>query len=1695
MADESMKVRIGADLTGFKNALNKATNLAKGSAKAIALAFASVTAASALIGSKFEQAITETATVANAFGKDLDALSNKAKELGKSTAFSATEAAKGMYALASSGMDTKQIIDATEYSMKLAGATASEMAQATGLVAASLKQFGMRAEETKRVTDTYAAAITSSQLTLERLTEAMKYAGTTGASLGWSIEETTAAVAQFANLGLEGTMAGTNLRMAMIALTKGTDNAKKALLEMNLTLEDINPETHNFGQILETLGEHAMTSSQAVDIFGTRAGLNMKRLSEQAALAKGEFMDFVKMLLDAQEGVGRTAEMYNRMMDTFSGQWKVMLSAIQYTLTEFFEVYKDYGKKAFTFLATEIVKFGDKIKEHKTDIILAAHAMAEGILDAFNLIVKGIGMVIKAVPQLRTVLMAVVVKWNELQRDALIQEREGLEKALAEGANWWQKFNNFISGRSKEEAQADWTRRIQEINSELIQVEANISAGTEEANEQLKVIENIETGITALTDKSGEYKLKIQESSEEIKNAGKVAEDTSNQFAKAIEEVYGKSVEEVQNMQIDLLEADIQAKELALKQQQDYTEKATQLTKDQLETLATLYTDMRGYEQENYEISMQLLEQRTQGYLEQLEGVKNAEEIVNEWRRQQERIILEEKLKASEEWVDGVKAAMMEIEDAYKTWGETAYEIVTGTYNSLKDSFKELFVDTFTGELDSLGDYWDAFCDRLKTTFINAIADMLAQGITKSLMGGLSNLLGSLNVGSISGSGGLLNVLGTDLGGGGFSLGGIVSSLGGTLKSGYNWLASGLGLPGIGTTGSGMLTLNAAGELVPATLSSSGTYVPAVSSGFALPAFGNNLATWAPGIGAAYGIGSDLFSGNYNEAIGGAIGAGIGSFLGPIGLGIGQVVGDIIGGALGPDAHKPHMTVGGGLSYNPATGMYEAVEAAPTGHEYQGDYVSGWLRGSGNIQETAGALNDVISGIIDGYTSTLNETLDLFRLFESEKIMDTERESITGWSGIWETLKKMLSGPSGLIDLTQLPGLELDLSFHSGHVEENVEAMLERIEADMENHTQKVAEILGFGYGEAAVEAMNEWLAKAHAAIEASATAITGAFAATLETGDFSAFEADLKQRISSTVQEAVIAAFMEAEIINRALAPFFMTLQTSMEDAMAGGVFDPDTFMSAMQPAIDNLPAAIGSLEPLFNTVYDTVKQVDTAIVGIPISVKEATEEITEEVEELSHSWGEQFIASWYDWEDRGIEAWNTVGEAISAGQTEKVDEMIENWRHIAEGFDAEDLADAFGQSFIDSIDKIADYWEAFGARFPEVLIQATKDSQSAIADALSSALSSGGGFEDFKLTLKQGLAQTVQEAVIEGLVNNVFIKNALQPFFLAIEEGMTGAMSEGSFNLHTFMESVGPAIDDLGTVIKNLEPMWNVASDVVDDINEAILGGTEAANASADAAEKAQQSASAASEAAANASDAANKINEATEMLSKAAAAGNLDEEKVKQIVNKITEALTDAQDTAAAIISDARTAANSMISDAEAAANNLIAEAQASADAALEAAVHTAADVAQIADLVHQSIVASENIVNAMSGIASSIERVVNSAEQIADSIYSAASSISNVQVEVSLADIESYDKGTQYVTHDQLALVHRGEKITPPGRSAAPSQPQQVNVTIQADVITTDDIPGWLNKVVDMVNRTSTGAGIRVSNPALAGLVTS
>ena len=289
------------------------------------------------VGAEFEQAVATLGAIRGQAGEALRPFEEQARLLGETTAFTATEAARGMQELARAGLQTGDIISSSNAALKFAGANATDMTTSTTLLAATMAQFGLSATQSSRVVDTFTTALQNSLLNVETLQVAMRYAGAVGASFGRSLEETTAMVALFRDLGLEGSTAGTQFRQAFLRLASPTKKAKEVLKDYGIALEDINPRVRTFQQILQTLADSGIAQDVPAikELVSIRAAGSFSKILSDVADGSSKLSS---LLLAFEQGAGVTEKTYSDMINTVSGQTAILKSVIEETFLRFFDI-------------------------------------------------------------------------------------------------------------------------------------------------------------------------------------------------------------------------------------------------------------------------------------------------------------------------------------------------------------------------------------------------------------------------------------------------------------------------------------------------------------------------------------------------------------------------------------------------------------------------------------------------------------------------------------------------------------------------------------------------------------------------------------------------------------------------------------------------------------------------------------------------------------------------------------------------------------------------------------------------------------------------------------------------------------------------------------------------------------------------------------------------------------------------------------------------------------------------------------------------------------------------------------------------------------------------------------------------------------------------------------------------------------
>ena len=335
-----MGLNNGPFLKGMSQATASATKFGKkvGSIgfKGLKMATVAAGAAAAAFGAAatstiagFGKEMSKVKAISGATEEEFKALEAKAREMGATTAFSASEAAAGMSFLAQAGFKANQIMASSESLLNLAAAGGIGLAEAMEIATNVMNPFGMKAEESARVSDVLSKTANATNSSILQLGEAFTQVAPISAQLGISFEETSAAIGLLGNAGIQAEEAGTALRNIMSRLVSPTAEVTGGLRQLGLVAEDVNPSTNSLFQIMEKI----QSASERVGDKGKVAGAGVAIFGLRAAAAGGVLTGVSDQLgtltKELRSSGGSAAAASKIMMDNLWGDGKMITSVFE----------------------------------------------------------------------------------------------------------------------------------------------------------------------------------------------------------------------------------------------------------------------------------------------------------------------------------------------------------------------------------------------------------------------------------------------------------------------------------------------------------------------------------------------------------------------------------------------------------------------------------------------------------------------------------------------------------------------------------------------------------------------------------------------------------------------------------------------------------------------------------------------------------------------------------------------------------------------------------------------------------------------------------------------------------------------------------------------------------------------------------------------------------------------------------------------------------------------------------------------------------------------------------------------------------------------------------------------------------------------------------------------------------------------
>ncbi|MFQ3777891.1 phage tail tape measure protein [Staphylococcus equorum] len=344
------------------------------------------------LGVEFDDGMRKVQAISGATGKDLDALKAKAREMGATTKFSASDSAEAMNYMAMAGWKSQDMMSGLPGIMDLAAASGEELGSVSDIVTDGLTAFGMEAKDSGHFADVLASASANANTNVQMMGDGFKYAAPVAGALGYSIEDTSMAIGLMSNAGVKGQKAGTALRTMFTNLSKPTKSMKDKMDELGISITDSNGEMLPMRNVLDQLRDKFsglskdQQAASASTIFGKEA------MSGALAVINTSQKDYDKLSNSIDGSKGSAKDMADTMEKGLGGSLRELRSAAEELGLSIYETMEPALSGMVGGLKSTVDFLNDLPKGAK----IAGVAIG-GVAAAIGPVTLGIGLLLRAV--------------------------------------------------------------------------------------------------------------------------------------------------------------------------------------------------------------------------------------------------------------------------------------------------------------------------------------------------------------------------------------------------------------------------------------------------------------------------------------------------------------------------------------------------------------------------------------------------------------------------------------------------------------------------------------------------------------------------------------------------------------------------------------------------------------------------------------------------------------------------------------------------------------------------------------------------------------------------------------------------------------------------------------------------------------------------------------------------------------------------------------------------------------------------------------------------------------------------------------------------------------------------------------------------------------------------------------------------
>ena len=448
MADGEVVIDTSLNTGGFEKGISALGGIASKGLTASTVAISAVSAALSTcaayaikVGSDFEAGMSNVEAISSASAQSvttasgemvdgLTALTEKAKEMGATTKFSATESSQALNYMAMAGWDAQDMYDGLAGIMTLAAASGEDLATTSDIVTDALTAFGMQASESGHFADVLAQVSASANTNVGLLGETFKYVAPLCGTMGYSAEDASIAIGLMANSGIKGSQAGTALKTAIANMAAPTKAMAAQMAALGIEISNSDGSSKSLMEVMQNLRTSFDGLSESEQAAAASTIFGKESMSGMLAVINASDEDFAKLTESIYNCDGAAEQMAATMQDNLQGQITILKSGVEGLGIAVYEKLQEplknlavkgqeyvgqltdaFNSGGFSGLVAEI---GNVLADAVSMVMTYALKLVDAAVDCINAFIGGISSALPAIApaavQIGTTLIEGIIK-------------------------------------------------------------------------------------------------------------------------------------------------------------------------------------------------------------------------------------------------------------------------------------------------------------------------------------------------------------------------------------------------------------------------------------------------------------------------------------------------------------------------------------------------------------------------------------------------------------------------------------------------------------------------------------------------------------------------------------------------------------------------------------------------------------------------------------------------------------------------------------------------------------------------------------------------------------------------------------------------------------------------------------------------------------------------------------------------------------------------------------------------------------------------------------------------------------------------------------------------------------------------------------------------------------------------------------